>query len=171
MKLLVFYFLIFSLLVQNCNKSENDILNTNENIKDYESLLLENKNSQLKTVFKEKSVIFLIQNQKVFLNGININLDFQTNPDGSLSKPFPSSPCGIEIEGKWFINNNAIFVDGFWILPNNNCLVDFEKGITHTGSKKIIKGSLNKFRKEKISENDLIANFGNGKIVKVMVVY
>ncbi|MCU0824239.1 MAG: hypothetical protein MUF77_06315 [Leptospira sp.] len=92
--------------------------------------------------------------------------NFQINPNGSLSKPFPSSPCGIEVEGTWSLSGKTIVVDGFWVIPSNQCLVLFESGKQDRPVKRQIKGILGNFRKKNPTD-DINAEF-SGRSVDVM---
>lgn len=92
--------------------------------------------------------------------------NIQINPNGSLSKPFPSSPCGIEVEGTCSLRGKTIVVDGFWIIPSNQCLVLFESGKQDRPVKRQIKGILGNFRKKNPTD-DINAEF-SGRSVDVI---
>lgn len=167
MKLIYFRVFAFAFfLFFGCDPARETELELSNNPKDYESLLLENKEDSLKSYLQEKSLLVLFPDRKVAISGTPIYLDFQINPNGSLSKPFPSSPCGIEVEGTWSLRGKTIVVDGFWIIPSNQCLVLFESGKQDRPVKKQIKGILGNFRK-KNPTYDINAEF-SGRSVDVM---
>ncbi|WP_205273222.1 hypothetical protein [Leptospira ainazelensis] len=97
------------------------------------------------------------------------NLDYTLNPNGKLSKSFPSSPCGIDVQGSWKIEGNVIFIHGSWIIPGANCQNDFLKNLEHKGIQKVFKHKLFHFKKEKDNESQIFVNFGQKEKVKVFV--
>ncbi len=108
-------FLIFFLFF-SCKDSKNDSFKKIPAL-DYEKLLLENSNSSLEKYFRERFLIISFPKLKIKFKNSMVSLDYSLNKNKSISKPFPSSPCGIDVEGSWRLENNLIVTEGNWIIP------------------------------------------------------
>ncbi|MCZ8343303.1 MAG: hypothetical protein O9301_09755 [Leptospira sp.] len=74
------YFRVFALalfLFFGCDPVGKTELEQSRNPKDYEAMLLENKDYSLKSYLQEKSLLVLFPDQKVAVGGSTVSLDFQ----------------------------------------------------------------------------------------------
>lgn len=164
-KIIISLFTFF--LLFNCGDKPNPVTGTaEESSPNYESLLLKNSGDSFRKVLSKKSILVFIPDLTIILSGKKTYLDYSLNPDGKISKPFPSSPCGIEVEGTWQITEDKISLDGYWKIPEKSCETDFLNDRPHSGIRKKISHQLIEFFESKKGSNELsvkIKDIGIGK--------
>ncbi|XDD45325.1 hypothetical protein AB3N60_11415 [Leptospira sp. WS39.C2] len=160
--------IISILIFFSCKKETTSSLKENANL-NYEKVLLENSAVSLQNFFKQRFLIISFPNHKIKLGNSTVILDYSLNKNGSISKPFPTSPCGIDVEGSWKMKNNTIITEGHWSIPKSNCHKDILNNISHSSDKKSFAHKIYNFRFKKNNESEIIASLNMNSIVNVLI--